>query len=433
MPCLQIGPLNIIALVSLMSKSDDSVFVNPFSDDSSMATSATWADASAKYSRELLDAALRTKEQLNSLLPEERAAEAARLSLMQQQNAPRRGSDSHRISKRDLIVSFRAAFQGFVVSLIDSAPSEISVVSLENVNALATWNKLQTADSTAYLTVTGLQVDNMVPNAPFPVAVFPLESKRTAQSGDDAFDSSNQSTAPLLVIGVAFAPKHSSGIVCFKSVTVAPRNLALNVDLAFLVRLQKYALDIQNHFHRHTNVDYTAAIPLPDIISRAKELEEAANASVGRQKFYFGGLTILPCNIKLSVAPARALTQSQASLEGPEAAAIHQAVRKGDIRLGDTAGLFGVKVGHRNATPLAVVRGVFKSIVVDALLRLDGANLNFAGVVLRNHTSSSSQLATLLGAHYLSSLRQNLPALLGSLAAFGNPLGLVRGLGDGVR
>lgn len=133
------------------------------------------------------------------------------------------------------------------------------------------------------------------------------------------------------------------------------------------------------------------------------------------------------------MAPARALTQVQASLEGEETAAMHQAVRKGDVRLGgDTNAIFGVKIGHRNATPLAVVRGVFKSIVVDALLRLDGASLSFAGVSLRNHIATFSQLSTYLGAHYMSSLRQNLPALLGSLAALGNPLGLARGLGDGV-
>lgn len=120
-------------------------------------------------------------------------------------------------------------------------------------------------------------------------------------------------------------------------------------------------------------------------------------------------------------------------MEGDVAAALHRAVRKGDLKLGDTHALLGVKVGHRNATPLAVARGVFKSIVVDALLRLDGAQLNFGGVSLLNHITTGSQLVAYLGAHYVSSLRQNVPALLGSLAVFGNPLGLVRGLGDGAR
>jgi urea transporter len=164
------------------------------------------------------------------------------------------------------------------------------------------------------------------------------------------------------------------------------------------------------------------------------ELDSAAASGVGRQKLYFGALTILPCDIKLSVAPARALSPAQAALEGEEIAAIHQAVRKGDVRLNrQSAALLGVKVGSRNATALAVARGMFKSIVVDALLRLDGASLNFPGVSLRNYTSTGSQLGTALGAHYLASLRQNLPALLGSMSAIGNPLGLVRGLGEGAR
>jgi hypothetical protein len=217
-------------------------------------------------------------------------------------------------------------------------------------------------------------------------------------------------------------------------VTVAPRNLSIKVDLAFLVRLQKYILDLQGHFHQPAVQHAASNWSSPDISVLYNALEEASASAVGRQKFFFGGLTIMPCNIKLSVAPARALTSAQAALEGDVAAAIHQAVRKGDVKFGDSrSALLGVRVGHTNSTPLAVVRGVFKSIVVDALLRLDGAKLNFAGVSLLNHISTSSQLSTHLGAHYFASLRQNLPALVGSLSVFGNPLGLVRGLGDGVR
>lgn len=226
-------------------------------------------------------------------------------------------------------------------------------------------------------------------------------------------------------------PNHSleTFLQCLKSVTIAPRNLAFRFDLAFLVRLQKYAFDFYTNVADRGNLDPWS---FPDLESKVKEVERATLSDLGSQKFYFGGLTILPYNITLSIAPARALTPSQAALEGSEAAALHHAVRKGDIRLGGDDRILGVKVGHRNATPLAVVRGMFKSFVVDALLRLDGASLNFAGLSLRNQIASLPQLRTHVGAHYMASLRQNLPALLGSLAAFGNPLGLVRGLGDGV-
>jgi len=197
--------------------------------------------------------------------------------------------------------------------------------------------------------------------------------------------------------------------------------------------MQKFVLDLYSHFENQGSEDLVSRLDAPDIESLARDLEDATGSGMGRQKFFFGGLTILPCNIKLSVAPARALTPAQATYEGQVAAAIHQAVRKGDVKLGDASALLGVRVGHRNATPLAVVRGVFKSFVVDALLRLNGAQLNFAGVFLRNHITTRSQLATQLGAHYFTSLRQNLPSVVGSLSLFGNPVGLVRGLGDGVR
>ena len=210
-----------------------------------------------------------------------------------------------------------------------------------------------------------------------------------------------------------------------KSATIAPKNLAIKVDLAFLVRLQKYFLDLNDHFNNDV-ITWGGRLQPPDISKMVNGLNAVTN--VDKQKIYFGGLTILPCNIKLSVAPARALTPAQAALEGPEIAAIHQAVRKGDVRVDKkSAGILGVKIGSRNKTPLAVVRGLFKSFIVDGFLRLDGASLNFSGVSLRCHTSTTSQLTTALAAHYLASLRQNLPSVLGSLAAFGNPLGLVRG------
>ena len=81
---------------------------------------------------------------------------------------------------------------------------------------------------------------------------------------------------------------------------------------------------------------------------------------------------------------------------------------------------------------MAVVRGIFKSFIVDALLRCEEASLSFPGIGIRNYLSTIPQITTYLMAHYLAALRSNVPSLIGSLAAFGNPLGLIRGLGDGV-
>jgi hypothetical protein len=111
---------------------------------------------------------------------------------------------------RDLVISFRAAFSGLLVSFVDSAPSEIAVATFKNMNAIATWDMLRATDSTIYITVTSVQVDNMVPNAPFPVAICPFDQPRN--DGNDAAGTPNDSP-PLLVIGLSFAPRHKSGIV----------------------------------------------------------------------------------------------------------------------------------------------------------------------------------------------------------------------------
>lgn len=222
----------------------------------------------------------------------------------------------------------------------------------------------------------------------------------------------------------------------------------MSVDLAFVVRLQHFFLGIHRHLRSASAKKNSMAdranssllllqtetrqfIPFPDIEDMVQQLEGANAVGVGSHKFYFQGLNILPCNVNLSVAPARALTNTQASLEGNEAAALHAAVRKGDLLVG--GGKLGVYIGHKNKTPASVFRGVFKSIIVDALLRCESASLNFSGVYLRNHISTGPQLKTFLGAHYLESLKSNVPALLGSMAALGNPLGLIRGIGDGMR
>lgn len=224
------------------------------------------------------------------------------------------------------------------------------------------------------------------------------------------------------------------------------QDIAVSLDLAFLVRLQRYTSEAKTHFyqqratidegalyiHRNLKLQEKETTNLPNILKLIAVEDAATAAGVGATQVYIGALAVLPFNITLSVNPAQALTPAQAAFEGIEAAAIHKAVRKGDLSLGRNTHPLGVIIGRRNKTAAAVAQGVFKSIVVDALLRMNGASLNLNGAFLRGGIFTQPQLGTYLGAHYLLSLRQNVPALLGSLAAFGNPLGLLRGIGDGV-
>jgi hypothetical protein len=235
-----------------MTKTDpESLFANPFNDNRTDGPPAALDEASrhlARYSQDIHDAAQEVSNlSRDSRLPtEEEAVERAifDISRAYAADATRESEAMNRSSQseRDFIVSFRASFQGFVLSLIDNAPSEICVISLRNLNALASWNTQRTTASTIYLTITSLQgerdefivlqprfdafiltllfaVDNMIPNAPFPVAVSPYDSSRdrTPRTDTSAANASqhgaDDATPPLLVAGISFAPRHRSGIV----------------------------------------------------------------------------------------------------------------------------------------------------------------------------------------------------------------------------
>ena len=151
------------------------------------------------------------QQKQKELLLEDEVVEAVFVNHEQKHTSLAQGSSE---KSKNLIVSFRAAFSGLVVSLVDSAPSEIALVTLKNMNAIARWDTLRITDSTIYITVTGLQVDNMVPNAPFPVAVCPFELQRAPPTNEGMkANNSEEAVPPLLVVGLSFAPRHKSGIV----------------------------------------------------------------------------------------------------------------------------------------------------------------------------------------------------------------------------
>ena len=336
-------------------------------------------------------------------------------------------------TKKDCYYSFRSSFSGFVISFVDAVPSEICVASLRKVDVMAEWNDIRSTDTTAVASIGWIQIDNHCPNAPFPVFLSP-DKLDVPENGSDS-DDVQEKLLPVLRVGFVIAPRHTSNITCFKGVTIEPRDVFIATDLALIMRLQYFLLGLLEYTSDNksdSRMSSTAEWSTPDLSSLFRVQTGSVALNTGSRKLYFETFTILPFNIKLSIAPTNALNGAQEILEGSKASAIHAAVRKGDVLIGDGAGaVLGVKIGSKNRTVLSVVRGIFKSILVDGLLRFDEASMNFNGVLVRNHISTGKQLGTHVGAHYLSSLKSNVPALLGSLAAFGNPVGLIRGFGDG--
>lgn len=359
---------------------------------------------------------------------------------------------------------FRASVSGLVISFIDQVPSEVAVVTFRKIVAMSEWNSSRTSEATAALSIDWLQIDNHCPNASFPVALCPSNGRTI----DDVASEFTEVDRPFLSVGIVLAPNHKSRITvslrsanfyfyygtshdlndvnpdlwkCLKGATITVNDIHFGTDLAFVMRIQQLLLGLLSHWDRYREQKNVSDVqhvefskqswPMPDF-SQIYLLRAPAEKPTSKT-MYFEGITILPFTIKFSVAPSVALTSAQAALEGPGASAIHAAVRKGDLLLGEKAdGVVGVKIGSKNRTALAVIRGIFKSILVDSLLRCDDVSLNFSGLAVRNHLSTITQLKTYIGHHYLSLLKSNVPALIGSLSAFGNPVGLIRGFGDGV-
>ena len=184
------------------------------------------------YSTEIITAINETiRLAMKGEIPTE--VEAKRQALFAEMNADTNDVDHLDGGASDKVFSFRVEFSGFLFSLVDSAPSEIALVSLRNINALARWNRLRSTDATLLLSIGWLQVDNHIPSAPFKVAVRPDLPRQQEEEG-------GQDSSPLLVVAVAFAPEHKSKIVVLRSVTIAPRDLVIALDLAFLVRVLRF-------------------------------------------------------------------------------------------------------------------------------------------------------------------------------------------------
>ncbi len=113
--------------------------------------------------------------------------------------------------------SINACFSGFVVSVIDSVPSEIAVISVKKLNFMATWDRSRVADATTAISIGWLQIDNHCPSAAFPVALSP----KLIPMGEETDGDGCSEERAFLGIGIVFAPSHKSNImVCilFRSV-----------------------------------------------------------------------------------------------------------------------------------------------------------------------------------------------------------------------
>ena len=105
--------------------------------------------------------------------------------------------------------TIEVSLNGFLLSTVDSVPSEIAVFSAKSLHFAAKWTNDQRTDATAIITVGCIQVDNFCPNSPFPVSLYPQE--REKEDDSDEISSIDESS-PFLSLGCVIAPSHDSGM-----------------------------------------------------------------------------------------------------------------------------------------------------------------------------------------------------------------------------
>jgi hypothetical protein len=220
----------LISDLSLMeTEKSDNVFGNPFGDVSYMSSKTPSLSFGGEtsplktdgYSPTIVAAGVETLEKMKekSIPTEGDAKRVAFFGSVDGKPATyEQVLETSTLTPTDQIYSLRAEFSGFIVSIVDSAPSEVAVMCVKNFNALARWDANRSTDATVMMSVGLFQLDNHVPNAPFPVAIRPDDSRREALDDDDSSVGSDKLDegilpVPLLMIGLAFAPKHQSGIV----------------------------------------------------------------------------------------------------------------------------------------------------------------------------------------------------------------------------
>jgi hypothetical protein len=199
--------------------------------------------------------------------------------------------------------SCELVFSGFTLSLIDSSPTELAVLSMHDIKIDTTWDSQRKGYAKSTIVVGWLQLDNHCPGAIYPVALCP----RPRKGGHDDFNKKPfTAEKPFLELQLDFAPRHRTGIQCL-SAGVALRDAFLFIDLAFIMRVQRFLLRLQNHMmeamgRSRVYVDSQESWDPPNIDDFIKKMT-SSTVEVGNKSIFLQRLTILPCKGKHLVSP----------------------------------------------------------------------------------------------------------------------------------
>lgn len=256
-------------------------------------------------------------------------------------------------------------------------PREILVGSLHTVFAEVDLSQPH-GNSTYAITIGGAQIDNHLPKAPFPVLLTPKEGENT---------NAGAAEIPLLAISLSILPR-TPQLIHIKHLTFRlSRRLVIGLDESIVQCLTSLA----------ERLNSAGAISRPSYEKDQWPLPPCFYPSIDDVSFSYrtSGQSLL---VELaSIYPVKLALSLQRSRESRS----------------------DVYVGWKPS-----------KLLMD-MLRCENAHITLDSFQIEGSRLGLSELRQAVSNHYSSSLRRQLFAALGSLAAIGDPVGFVRGLAKG--
>jgi len=284
---------------------------------------------------------------------------------------------------------FSISLNAVGVSFIDSTPMELAYLTLTDLR----FDYQKTADYQMYdLSIGDLQLDNQLPNAPWPVIAWPSERKSSSEaSANDGVassttDSSNRT--PTFQATIERSPKTFPGIQAFTGVYFALQRLNISLDEYFLRRCWPF-LQVLLRMDSSSQEECLQGEDEEEKEDRDRNMD--ANSIVFRERLYIEWLLFGPVQLIVSFSSA------------PSTAARYGAYRR-------------------------LIR-----VLLATVGNVEGAEFRFNALELHHVFDTESHLRGLIGEYYMTQVLGQRLKLISSNSLLGNPAALFDSIALGAK
>ncbi|CAM9663611.1 unnamed protein product [Discosporangium mesarthrocarpum] len=309
--------------------------------------------------------------------------------------------------KEDNVSVYQVYCKAVLVSVIDGSFGEMMLGSLEelDVRLAATPLELEVHGG-----LRSLQIDSHMPGTSFPVLLQPV------QLGDEAGE--------CIQFTLRSAP-HVKNVLYVKLASLAVKELDVRLDEAMV----RWAQDFVDRVMWQLRADKRSfdhdmdSWPLP-LEAFAEQVWWGDEGVPGNHPWGSVGGHFDPKGME-ERAVVRGSVPGQDDSHTPYVYLEAFQVSSLKVRLSLQRGKESAETVYVGVKP--------GQMLLDLMMRMDSAHVKLNSFGLRNETTTKERLLATAREHYVRELKQHAFQLLGALEAFGNPVGLMRGMGQGIQ